>query len=217
MENLGENLLKYNLNDKKFVVFDFEVVEGLNLFYSRPHQLSWTVYKGKSPQEVYNFYLKWETPFRISKDAARITRFSQDKIDKEGVSPIKAFDIFSQFVYNPDFYLVGSNTLNYDVMIFANSCKRIGIRNDYEFLKRCYDVNALFKAWKLNRKIDNKNLLSFQLSCNNFVRKGLKSNVGYMAKEFGFEVDETRAHEAEYDTQKEVEIFFELIKKIDLE
>ena len=217
MENLEQNLLKYNLNNKKFIVFDFEVVEGLNVFYSRPHQLSWSIYNGSVYQETYNFYLKWETPFRTSKKAAEITRFSQEKIDKEGVAPFLAFELFSKFIYNTEYYIVGSNTLNYDVMIFSNSCKKLGLRCDYSFLKRCYDVNALFKAWKLNRKINNENLLSFQFSCNNFVRKGLKSSVGYMSKEFGFELDETRAHEAEYDTQKEIEIFFELIKKIDLE
>ena len=214
---IGSDLLKLNLDKKKFIVFDFECVEGLNLFYGRPHELAWCECERGEVVAEHQFYLKWPKPWNISVKAAEVTRFNEALIDEIGVDPREAFEKFRNVVYNSDYWIVGSNTLNYDIMILYNSLKRLGMDHDYSFLNRCYDINALYKAYKLGRKVNNKELLSFQFCANNFIQKGLKSNVTFMAKEFGIEVDETRTHGAEYDVFVERSIFFELIKKIDLE
>jgi hypothetical protein len=83
-------------------------------------------------------------------------------------------------------------------------------------MKRCYDINALFKGYKLNKKPDNDNLLAYQLSLNTFKQKGLKSSVGFVAKEFGIEFDETRMHDGAYDCWVMWQNFLALVKKIDI-
>lgn len=213
---IGGDLLKYNLDDKKFIIYDFENVEGLNLFYSRPHQLAWRVFQGNKQIEEYSFYLKWETPYKISSDAARVTRFNQEIIDEEGKDPREIFSLFSKFIDNPLYYNIGANTLGYDCMIYYNSLKKLNLPYNYDFLNRCYDVNAIFKSYKLGIKPDYDNFLAWQISMNSIVRKGLRSNVKFVTKEFGFEYDDTKAHEALYDTLLESHCFFEIIKKVDI-
>ena len=70
---LGENLLRFNKN-RRYISLDSET-EGLNLFYSRPQQLSWIIYENGKVIQENNRYLWWED-FNISKEAAAITRFN---------------------------------------------------------------------------------------------------------------------------------------------
>lgn len=208
------NILKDGFDNKNLIVFDFEVVEGLNYYFSRPHQLAWRqIHKDKLIEEK-STYIKWPTPFNVSADAARIVRYNQSIIDELGRPAEQVFNKFHTVIYNPDNIIIGHNILSYDVMIFHNSCKKLGLKCDYSFLERCIDTNALFKIYKLGRTIDSKNFLAEQFNANNFVRKGLKSNVAFACQEFNIPVDETKSHEALYDTQLESEIFFKVIQKI---
>lgn len=213
---LDSDLLKFNLKDRKFIFYDFENCEGLHTFYSRPHELSWVETIGDQVVEKRQYYIKWPKPWNISKAAAQITRFNENIVDQRGVEPKHVFEEFSSKMFDPEYWNIGANTLNYDCMLFYNSCKKLGLRHDWSFLNRCYDVNALYKMYKLDRKINNDDLLAMQFSANNFVRKGFKSNVGLVAREFGVEIDENKQHEGAYDAEKEMEIFFQLIKKINL-
>ncbi len=212
---IGHELLRYNLQGKKFLVFDFENVEGLNLFYSRPHELGYLIYDGQNLVSEYFSYIKWPD-YRPCKEAIPIVKYKQETIDEQGRDPKEVFESFGKLIYDEQYYIIGSNILNYDVMIFFNSMKRLGLKADYSFLNRCYDVNSLFKGYKLGRKVDNENLLTYQFSCNNWVQKGLKSNLAYMCKDFQIEFDDTKLHGGAYDAQKTFEIFLNLIKKIDV-
>lgn len=208
-----QNLLKFNLDKKKFVVFDFE--GELNLFYSTPFQLGFIVLEGKKIVEEHDYYIKWPN-LRISNFVKQYAGFIPSRMEKEGKDPLEVFTKFEKYVNNPDYILVGANVLGFDTMLTYNCLKRLGLKHSYDFLNRVYDVNALFKCYKLGWKIDNENLLAQQYSANDLKVKGLKSNVSFVAKEFGIPFDEERMHDGLYDTRIISQNFFELIKKIDV-
>jgi DNA polymerase III alpha subunit (gram-positive type) len=207
-------LLKYNISDKKTICFDVET-ESLNLYYARPWQVAFVIYQGYKLIEEHSYFIKWPD-IQVSKGAAEKTKFDKKKIDEIGKDPKEIMEIFGKYLYDESYILTGSNILNYDVMIFYNTMKKLGLKHDYSFLSRCYDCNALFKSYKLGLKPNYDNFLAWQFSLNNWKQKGLKSNTQVCAKEFNLPYDENLLHEALYDAKLEAQIFFELIKKIDV-
>lgn len=210
---ISGNLLKYNLEDKKFVTFDFE--GDLNLFYSTPFQLGFTVSQGKKIIEEYDFYIKWPN-LHISNFVKKYAHYNEARMIKDGLPPLEVFNVFEKYMNNPEYHYVGANILAFDTMLMYNCLKRLGLKHSYDFLNRTYDVNALFKLYKLGIKPNNDDLLSQQYSMNDFKLKGLKSNVAYVAKEFGVEFDENKMHDGAYDCRVISSNFFELIKRIDI-
>ena len=73
-----------------------------------------------------------------------------------------------------------------------------------------------YQGLKLDKKPDNDNLLAWQLSMNSIIKKGLKSNVGYMCREFKLNLDEKQLHGGLYDCFKTWEIFLEFIKRTEI-
>ena len=210
---ISGDLLKYNLENKKFVTFDYE--GDLNLFHSTPFQLGFIVWEGKKVIKEYDFYIKWPDLF-ISNFVKKYAHYNPDRMANEGVSPNQVFSIFSEYINNPEYYFVGANVLGFDTMVTYNCLKKLGLSHSYDFLNRTYDVNALFKLYKLGIKPNNDDLLAQQYAANDLKLKGLKSNVAYVAKEFNIEFDESRMHDALTDVKVIAANFFELIKRIDI-
>lgn len=210
---INGDLLRYNLENKKFVVFDFE--GDLNLYFSTPFQLGFIVYHGNQIQKEYDFYIKWPNLY-ISDFVKQYAHYNPHRMEREGKDPKEVFEIFGQFLNNPEYNIVGANILSFDCNLAYNCFKRLGMKHNWDFLARCYDTNPLFKGYKLDVKPDNNNLLAYQYSMNSILRKGLKSNVGHVAKEFGIPFDEARMHDGIYDCDIIGKNFFELIKKIEI-
>ena len=179
---ISGDLLKYNLETKKFIFWDLES-NGLHLHYTRPFEISYLLYQGNRFQKEKQIFLKYPV-YKIRPEIAKHTHYDKNKIDEIGIAPKSGLQDVLSYLLDPEYHIVFSNGLNYDCMVFHNSCKELGLECGYSWLPRCYDINALFKGMKLGRKVDNDNLLAYQLSCNNVVQKGLKSNLQYMAKEF---------------------------------
>jgi DNA polymerase III epsilon subunit-like protein len=210
---ISGDLLRYNLENKKFVTFDYE--GDLNLFYSTPFQLGFTISEGNKIIKEYDFYIKWPDIF-ISNFVKKYAHYDPERMRQNGVSPLEVFSIFEKYINNPDYHYIGANILAFDTILTYNCFKKLGLKHNYDFLNRVYDVNALFKLYKLGIKPNNEDLLAQQYSINDYKLKGLKSNVAYVAKEFGIEFDENRMHDALTDVKVIASNFFELIKRIDI-
>ncbi|MEK6880334.1 MAG: hypothetical protein AABY22_12030 [Nanoarchaeota archaeon] len=204
------------MENKKFVFFDLET-NGLNLFYSRPFEIGYLIYHGKNLTKERQIYLNYPN-YQIRPEIAKKVLYNKEIVEKQGIEPKLAFQELLEYILNSEYYIIFSNGLNYDCMVLKNSCDELGLNYGYDWLKRCYDINSLFKLYKLGAKIDNDNLLAQMFSANNYVRKGLKSNLQYMAKEFkvGMGEETDQFHGALFDSRVCSAIFFELIKRIDL-
>lgn len=210
---INGDLLRFNIKDKKIIFFDFE--GDLNLFYGRPFEIAYSIYRGLEKQSEFCSYLKWDN-MNISEDVKRITKFNEATWKEKAVHAKEIFPQFHNFIYDEEYIIAGANILGFDAILLSNLLKELGLRYDYSYLNRCYDANPLFKAYKLGIKPDNENLLAWQFSINSIVRRGLKSNVGLIAKEFGIECNEEMRHNALYDIDIEAKNFFELIKRIEV-
>ncbi len=208
---IGSDLLRYNLKNKKFLVFDTET-ESLNLGRARAWEIGWVIYDGQDKIEEHQHYLKWPN-LNVGKGARDVTGFSDELIDREGKEPKLVIDLFDSYIYNPEYLLIGANILNFDLYVH-NTCRRnLGYKTDYSYLNRCYDTNSLAKAYKLQHKIPEKkeDFIPFQYRMSTIHKKGLKTSNSAMAKEFGMILDEKRLHQAIYDIEV---TFFNFIKLV---
>ena len=213
---IGNNLLRYNLDETRFLVFDTET-ESLSLTNARPWSVGWQIYQGNKLTGTHEYYLKWKD-LDVSQEAAKHTHFNPQIIKDKGRDPKEIIDLFDKYLYNPEYKIVGANLLNYDVYIHNVARLELGYKTDYSYIDRIYDTISLARAYKLGIKIpENKeDFLAFQYKMSSIKQKGLKASNSVMAKEFGLIVDDSQLHGAIYDCSLTFGVFMNLIKKIEI-
>jgi len=213
---IGNNLLRYNLSESKFITIDFET-ESLSLSQAKPWSVGWQVYHGDKLAESHEYYLKWKD-LEVSPEAAKHTHFNPQIIKDKGRDPKEIIDMFDKYLYNPEYKIVGANLLNYDVYIHNVARLELGYKTNYSYIDRIYDTISLSRAYKLGIKIpENKeDFLTFQYRMSNIKQRGLKASNSVMAKEFGYEIDESKVHGVKYDIELTWFVFMNLIKKIEI-
>lgn len=194
--------------NQRFLVFDFET-EGLSEFFARPWQIAYLIAENDKIVERFNAYIYWKD-LNISKGAAMVTNFRREQYDvKADVRESRSiFDRFEKELYNPKNTIVGHNILGYDCYIHNTWRRHYGLPSDYSYLPRLIDTNPVAKAIKLGIKMrPEEDRLAFQYKLMHFRKKGLKSSLTYLCKEYGIEVNEVLAHDAHYDIEQNFKIF----------
>lgn len=214
---LDSDLLKNNISQNKFVFFDFET-ESLSLFHAKPWEIAWDVYNGYTKVESHQYYLNWKE-LEVSKGAADATGFNIDKVRKEGKDPRFVIDLFNKYLYNKEYKICGHNILGYDSYVHNTSMLELGYKTDYSYINRIYDTLPIARAYRLGIKTpDNKeDFLAWQYRLLGIRTKNLKCKNFELAREFGIEVDESKLHGAQFDISLTAPVFFNLIKKIDIQ
>lgn len=210
---LGDDLLRFQ--KKKYIVLDTET-ESLNLINSRPWQIGFVVVENKKVVQTFDLYPFWED-LKISRDAARITRFNYQEY-KQKSQPVKeCWNILQSYLYS-DYYIVGQNLLNFDIYQIKNLQKILTGTYDYNYLPRCFDTIALGRAYKSGeRKIaDGENVLAWQYRWMNARGKHLKASLSVLCKDLEIPMDEDQHHDALYDVKKTHEVFEKLIQIIEV-
>jgi DNA polymerase III alpha subunit (gram-positive type) len=211
---MTNNLLRYK-KDQKYIVFDYET-EGLNLYYSKPFQLSFVIAQNKKIIKKVDNYISWPN-FKISDEAAKVTKFNvnvYNKLKKDAKEVLKEFD---HYLYDPEYMVVGHNIANYDVYIHNTHRRLTGHSTDYSYMDRILDTNCLAKSYKCDIPKDvNDNLLQWQQKLISFRKKGVKTNQAAMLKEFNIDFDPDKLHNSLYDVEKNAEMFFQLLWKVEI-
>jgi DNA polymerase III epsilon subunit-like protein len=217
MSELITNSLRYDKN-QKYVVIDFET-SCLNLLSSsnKPWQVGITVAQNKKIVSSDSYLINWPD-LVVSKDAARITGFDEDLVKREGINPKDGLDILDAYIYNDEYKILGYNFLNFDIYLHSIYRRLLDLPVNYSYINRCIDVRAFVMAEKLGIKLeDQKDLLFFQYKMLSYRQRGLKSNLAQACKDYGVEVDESRTHEATYDTILTYFVFLEMLKKFNVQ
>lgn len=199
----------------KFLIFDTET-EDLNLFSTRPWQLSYLLCEGVQIKQKHDYLLEVEN-FKISKDAARITNFKKEIYEAKKVPAKPEIERFMRYYNHPDVWIVGHNIINFDLYTVRNMCRENGVPHDYnKVLPRYIDTNCLAKAIKLDLMPpkDPEEFMIWQIKLSNFFQKGLKTNLAQMASEYDIEFDRDRLHDALYDIELNWKVFLKM--KMDL-
>lgn len=197
------NLLRDN-KEQRYAVIDGESC-NLNLGDLENKSWNWGILDciGDTIIKTHNVLIKWPK-LNISKEAALVTRFSQENIDKNGIEPQKALDILDSYIYNPEYKLIIHNGLGFDVYLHDIFRRNLGLKTDYSYIYRILDTNCLAKGIKLNIKYDGKNekdLLVYQYRLQNIIQKGLKTNLTLLGKENEIEFDYENVHSGLLDVQ----------------
>lgn len=210
--SIGADLLRFS--ERSAVCWDLET-SNLNLLEGNlPFEISWSVSNRHRVLKVRQHYLKWPN-YRISPDAARITRFQQSWVDN-GDDPLEVLREFEADLLSEELDNFGQNLLGFDIHVHQLWRRALGLKPDYSYLKRLYDTNLLSRAYKMGWKPDRENLLAWQYKVAAAYQKGVKTNLGLMAREFGMVVDESKQHGAEYDLQLNRFVHYKAINLIEI-
>ena len=210
---VGANLLRYK-KDQLYLVADTET-ESLNLYFARPWEVGFALFDVNGIKEFHNYQIKWDN-LNVSAGARFVTGFSDSEYAEKAEDPKKILEIFEKYLYNPKYIKLGHNWLGFDAYIHNTWRRLMGAKSDYSYLHQTFDTNCLQKAYKLEIKPDQDNLLAWQYRLVNKRVKGLKTGIDACCREFGIPIDESRRHEAKYDCELNIEVFKKQLWKIEI-
>lgn len=208
MATLGQDLLRFKT--KKYLQFDTET-ESLNLHYSRPWQLSWTIAENGRILKEQDFYIWWPD-LNISEDAKRITQFNYSKYQSSAVPPEKVAEIFYNDFNNEEYILIGHNIFQFDIYQLNTLRREIGLRPDWGFMDRSIDTLALARAYRSNSHAmpytGKSDFTAWQYRM--LTHRVKKCSLKEMGKEFDIPFDESLLHDAKYDNSLGIKVFEKL-------
>ena len=210
---MNNDLLRYN-RKQKYIIFDTET-EGLNLVKSKPWQAAWIVAEGNKIIKKYDKLIKWDD-LNVSKDAARITGFSQSYYEKNAEDPKKVWDEFSKYLYDDSYKIVGQNLLGFDVYMIDVWRKLIGEPLHQDYINRIIDTKAIATAIVKESTVDKKDFIYWQYRWLNHRERGLKTSQLTLLKKYEIDFDPKRLHDALYDIEMNFEIFQKQLYDIEL-
>lgn len=163
------------------------------------------------------FYVKWpDCDLKISEDAARITRYSQQIFDAKCVPENDIFNHIYDLIENSD-YICGHNVLFFDLYLISEWYKMHG-KNPRNLAGKIIDTNCLAKGLKIGYHFDrNKHsLLEYQYQLAHKRVKGVKTSLGFLAKEYDLKFDENTLHDALQDLRVNIQLWNKLKWSIEI-
>ncbi len=207
------NLLRFN-KKQKYIVFDFET-ENLALCLARPFQLSWVVYENNQITQKEDHMLYWKD-LNVSADAARITRFDYNLWKEKAKDPLQVLKNFENYLYNPEYLILGANLFGYDVYVHNTLRRILGLKSDFSYLDRVLDIQCIQKGIYIGLKSIPENRTAWQYQMYHYVKKGVKTSVKHLCGLYDIPYDENKAHDAMIDNLYCLEIFKKQMMTIDI-
>ena len=212
---MNKKLLRFD-KSKTFVFIDCETFNlCLNFAHNLPWQISMLKVKGDEIFASKDFYIKWNTHLIIGKEAAKITRYSDKKMQKLGIPPEEAYPTIKDWLDNAD-YIVGHNILGFDAFLIKGFYEYMG--DDYiPLVDKMIDTNCIARGIKLGLAYTpENNFLEYQFQLINKRVKGVRTNLTALGKEYDIEHDYDKLHNALVDLELNLKIWNKLKWQIDL-
>ncbi len=213
---IGTELLRYQESQVYFSL-DYEASD-LNLAFALPFQVGYSLFTLKEDLESYCEYVRWPN-YKISQDAANLTRFDRKRYEAEARDPNEILDRIDKYMYDDSVIKVIQNGYNYDNYIHNNFRRNLNRKVDYSFINRTIDPSVITKAIKKQwtiPKFGTPEFTAFMYKGCNYVEKGLKSNLAFVAKEMGIQYDMNVLHGAGADSDLTKQIFRKQIWMIEI-
>lgn len=171
--------------------------------------------RGDQVIDSKDFYIKWDSELKISDDAARITRYSQLTMNERGLPPEEVFPTIEDWLDNCD-YIIGHNILHFDLYLIKDFYNKFG--KDYRHLtKKIIDTNSLSKGIKFGIAYKSfENLTEYQYRMSSTIRKGVKTNLLAMGKDFDIDHDYDNLHNALVDLELNLKVWNKLKKQVNI-
>jgi len=149
---------------KKFLFLDFET---FNVCLSDKFNLPWQVAtilvetveddKGQIKNQErgrQDLYLKWDTDLKISKEAKRITGYTDRRFNEKCIPEKEAFNTIYNLIEKSD-YIVGHNVLGFDIYLLRNWYRKHG-KNYDDLPYKVLDTFAMAKSIALGHGYKKK-------------------------------------------------------------
>lgn len=199
---MDENLLRYNKN-VRYTMVDVETYNlNLSFKFNRPWSIAIMNVVGDKIVEEKDIRIDWSKVapnLKIGEDAARITHFNPVEHKKVALQPEEAFGMFWEDLKNAD-YIVGQNILRFDIYLIKGYAEYMGV--DWKWItEKIIDTKAIAQGIKMGVPYTplQGDFIEYQYRWVNHFKKGIKTSLGVLAKEYGVEVDESKQHNANYD------------------
>ena len=195
---MDEHLLRFD-KEKTFVFIDCET-ENLCLNHRRnlPWQVGMIKCKGGEPIDQKDIYIKWDRELNVSKEAARITKFSPTRYKKASVLFEEIFPTIQDWLDNAD-YIVGHNLLGFDIYLIKDMYTKAG--KDYRHLMpKIIDTLSLAKGINGGDPYKSgEDFLVYQYRMLSIRKKGLKASLLAVGKQYDIDFDPNTLHDAVND------------------
>jgi len=201
-------------SNQKYLVFDTET-EGLNLHSSKTWQLSWIICQGNKVLETHDKFIKHKE-LNIPEVVRKLTGFDWDEYNSKAESLISVWSKFEQYLFDPQYIVVGQNLLGFDVYMVSHLQRMLGQQPDYSYLPRIYDTRALAKAYREELDKPRGDFLSWQYKILNDRSLKAKVSQNQLLKFFDIDFEEEKLHDALYDIQMCYKVFLKLKKHMNL-
>lgn len=203
----------FKLPDKR-IVFDLEA-ENLNLQSCRPWQAALM-----SNRKTYMSHIAIPN-LKVSEGAARVTRFNQKYHDSVAKPLEEVCDFLWPVFNNEDYLLIGHNILGYDLYPLRNLFRLVGKELDIQSLAyRMRDTLAYARAyyWEVDapNPEDKDAFLAWQYKMLATFKRGMKTSLGALCKEFEVPYDDKKSHDALYDVKVNAPIYGKLCYTLDI-
>jgi len=212
---MNEHLLRFD-KDKVYTFIDCETENlCLNSYHNLPWQIDMIKVKGEEILDSKDYYLKWDRELHVSKEAARITRFST-KTHKEKALPYQEiFPTIKDWLEGAD-YIVGHNLLGFDIYLIRDFYKKMG--EDYRpLMPKILDTLAIARGLKSGELYNSeKNFLEYQYKMINYIRKGMRTSLSALGKENDIDHDYDNLHDALVDLELNLKVWNHLKWKAEI-
>ena len=206
---MDEHLLRFD-KDKVIVFIDCET---LNLCLNKCHNLPWQIsmlkVKGNKSYDEKDFYVKWDTDLKISEEAARITRFDKKRMERIGLPPKECLPTVLDWLDNAD-HIIGHNILGFDIYLIKDFYRYMG--KDYKHLmEKVIDTNYVARGPRMGLNFTpEESFLAYQYRVMHTRKKGVRTNLIALGKEFEIEHDYDKLHDALVDLKLNLKIWNKL-------
>ena len=210
------NLLRYD--DSKVITFIDCETFNLNLSFTcnRPWQISMIKTVGGKIIDQRDIFIKWsDTDLKIGKEAARITRFNQNKFDRKAISSEEAYPLVNEWLENCD-YICGHNIFGFDLYLLRGFYKFF--KKDWKWItKKVLDTNTIARGIKMDIPFQQgQDITEYQYRIYHTKNAKIKSRLVLLGKEFDIKFDEKKLHDAIEDLKLNVAVWNKLKWQIEL-
>jgi DNA polymerase III epsilon subunit-like protein len=162
-----------------------------------------------------NFYVSWDRELSVSKEAARITRFDPIKYKRESISAKEIFPTIKDWLSSAD-YIVGHNILGFDIYLIKDYFEYMN--EDWSHLmSKIIDTNCVARGVKMSlRFAQDESFLAWQYKMVHTRRKGVKTNMAHLGREYKIDHNPDHLHDALIDLELNVKIWNKIKWQIEI-
>jgi len=124
--------------------------------------------------------------------------------------------LFDSYLFDENIIVVGANIFGFDLYVYQNWRKNLGLPVNWDFLPRALDIQGLEKSIYLEYTVPQEDLISWNYKLYHFRKRGLKTSVELLCKKYDIEYNKFEAHSGLYDIHKTAEILKKQLFQIEI-